>query len=611
MNEKPEIKVGKLPIITKFIYTLGVLPTSYLMSMTYQEQVTWLYNYLQTKVIPTIDGNAEAVKELQTLFELLRTYVNSYFDNLDVQEEINNKLDEMVEDGTLQEIVASYLETKALFCFDTLEDMKQATNLINGSYARTLGYYEINDGGGATYKITDGESETEYQEVLESGLFASLIIENEIDLKQIGSIKNNYIDNIFDIALGLSNIINISDEYKFQSNHRLKNNITINFNTSKIISESLTLFDINNCENIIINGNNCVFDLNETGNQLFYCDIDHTCKNIILKDFSVINREQLPSYNAPIRIYGCNNGLIENINVKDYGYSAYNYVTGQLCYDILVMNSSFVTIRNCNLEHGSIAIYTSGSNNLLIDNIKAKNFSSDGIYIRNGSNNIILSNCLIDNTKQGIAAYGNNIKLLNNSIFNCSLVGIFLRVMNNSIINNNYINNCNYSIQDMLYSDLEQEGVSNDTITISNCIFENATNSSDGILLRSSKNIIFDNCKFIENSSKASSILLSGYAQYIDITNSFFNNKYETPINTAIHMTTYGAYNNCHNFKNNKFINYQYGFNSYIPSSNLNASAGNYISCANNSGYNLEGMTTGNGISNRFTISNNNLFTIE
>ena len=54
MNDKPEIEVGKLPVITKFIYTLGVLPTSYLMSMTYQEQVTWLYNYLQTKVIPTI-----------------------------------------------------------------------------------------------------------------------------------------------------------------------------------------------------------------------------------------------------------------------------------------------------------------------------------------------------------------------------------------------------------------------------------------------------------------------------------------------------------------------------------------------------------------------------
>lgn len=105
MNEKPEIEIGKLPVISKFIYTLGVLPTSYLMSMTYQEQVTWLYNYLMTQVIPNINTTNEAVQELQTLYELLRQYVNDYFDNLDFQEKVNNKLDEMVQDGTLEEII--------------------------------------------------------------------------------------------------------------------------------------------------------------------------------------------------------------------------------------------------------------------------------------------------------------------------------------------------------------------------------------------------------------------------------------------------------------------------------------------------------------------------
>ena len=110
MNEKPEIEVGNLPVITKFIYTLGVLPTSYLMSMTYQEQVTWLYNYLQTQVIPLLNTESAAIQELQTLYELLRTYVNDYFDNLDVQEEINNKLNEMSEDGTLTNLIKNYVD---------------------------------------------------------------------------------------------------------------------------------------------------------------------------------------------------------------------------------------------------------------------------------------------------------------------------------------------------------------------------------------------------------------------------------------------------------------------------------------------------------------------
>ena len=105
MNDKPTIEVGKVPIITKFIYTLGVLPTSYLMSMTYQEQVTWLCNYIQQTLIPQINEDVEAIQELQNLYELLRTYVNDYFDNLDVQEEINNKLDEMVSDGTIDDII--------------------------------------------------------------------------------------------------------------------------------------------------------------------------------------------------------------------------------------------------------------------------------------------------------------------------------------------------------------------------------------------------------------------------------------------------------------------------------------------------------------------------
>ena len=110
MNDKPEIEVGKLPVITKFIYTLGVLPTSYLMSMTYQEQVTWLYNYLQTQVIPAINTDVEAVQELQSLYELLRTYVNDYFDNLDVQEEINNKLENMADDGSLTTLIENYVD---------------------------------------------------------------------------------------------------------------------------------------------------------------------------------------------------------------------------------------------------------------------------------------------------------------------------------------------------------------------------------------------------------------------------------------------------------------------------------------------------------------------
>lgn len=51
----------------------------------------------------------DTVNSYITQFNELYTYVHDYFDNLDVQEEINNKLDDMADDGTLGDILAEYL----------------------------------------------------------------------------------------------------------------------------------------------------------------------------------------------------------------------------------------------------------------------------------------------------------------------------------------------------------------------------------------------------------------------------------------------------------------------------------------------------------------------
>ena len=66
----------------------------------------WFCNFLQEKVIPAVNNNADALAEVQNLMTQLQEYVDNYFENLDVQEEINNKLDEMAESGELTEIIA-------------------------------------------------------------------------------------------------------------------------------------------------------------------------------------------------------------------------------------------------------------------------------------------------------------------------------------------------------------------------------------------------------------------------------------------------------------------------------------------------------------------------
>lgn len=76
------------------------------------QELTTAYNTFTENVtdeINTFEHNVnETVAEYIEKFETLYNYVHDYFDNLDVQEEINNKLDEMVEDGTLESLLSAY-----------------------------------------------------------------------------------------------------------------------------------------------------------------------------------------------------------------------------------------------------------------------------------------------------------------------------------------------------------------------------------------------------------------------------------------------------------------------------------------------------------------------
>ena len=105
------------------------------------------------KIINSENTLGTQMENVTNAFIDLQNYVNNYFDNLDVQDEINNKLNEMAQDGTLQEIIAEYLNTKSLLGFDNVSDMINSENLIEGSYAETFGFHNINDGGSKKYKI--------------------------------------------------------------------------------------------------------------------------------------------------------------------------------------------------------------------------------------------------------------------------------------------------------------------------------------------------------------------------------------------------------------------------------------------------------------------------
>lgn len=76
-----------------------VLPLVYDDSLSYYELLCKVVHYLNN-VIQAVNEDTAEIDNLKTLFAELKEYVDNYFENLDVDEAINNKLDEMVEDGT-------------------------------------------------------------------------------------------------------------------------------------------------------------------------------------------------------------------------------------------------------------------------------------------------------------------------------------------------------------------------------------------------------------------------------------------------------------------------------------------------------------------------------
>lgn len=237
------------------------IPAVYDNTMTYYEELCALIKYLQDVVIPALNHNAEAVTTIATAVEQLQKYVEDYFKNLDVQEEINNKLDAMAEAGTLQEIIGDYLNATAVWGFNSVADMKASTNLIDGSFAHTLGYYAKNDGGSATYKIRKITNDDVVDEatIIEIGdaqnsLIAELIT-NEYCLQQFGC----YGDGTHDDTTGFARAVACA---------KLNNKPVVGVKGSTyLISQSIQV------DNIDIDLKDSTVKTNETINELFKINI--------------------------------------------------------------------------------------------------------------------------------------------------------------------------------------------------------------------------------------------------------------------------------------------------------------------------------------------------
>jgi len=78
-------------------------------AITNYELISKVVEYLN-QVISNENLTEEKMLELITAYNNLKNYVDEYFTNLDVQEEINTKLDQMAQDGSLTNLIKEYVD---------------------------------------------------------------------------------------------------------------------------------------------------------------------------------------------------------------------------------------------------------------------------------------------------------------------------------------------------------------------------------------------------------------------------------------------------------------------------------------------------------------------
>ena len=236
-------------------------------ALTDYELLCLVVKYLND-VIKNSNEQNESIMNLYNAFITLQDYVNDYFDEK-FPELVNNKIDELVEDGTFESMLNDALHL--IRVYNTYTEMIAASSgFVPYMKIRTLGYYEINDGGGAYYYVTDTESTDEYQIEIGDYYLTLVYDNNEINIKQFGC----KVDGVTDDTTALKNAIS-------QLNNKAISNYTLIIPAITCISEELDFevqgitlkgYNINKC-GIKLIGANTFIKFGHTGENLHEMNI--------------------------------------------------------------------------------------------------------------------------------------------------------------------------------------------------------------------------------------------------------------------------------------------------------------------------------------------------
>ena len=307
-------------------------------------------------------------------------------------------------DGSIAEQLNN-INKKKPYYFNTVADMKDA-NLQIGDIAITLGYYKINDCGGAKYIIK--ETTSLYNEELNNSKVAELIYEYEHNPFQFGA----YCDGSHDDAFAIRNGINFLNACHGGTLNLLNGYIYL----IKTRATTNTFFYLKDQCDIV--GKSTLKIADNFGDWNFFFSKDSEINKLTLKDFTI---DENSIGNPPTEHTG-ESGKIRTI---------FRLINNTVDYWLKDLTFNNLTINDC---LGTWQYEFEGKcENVKIENCKINyndtynvNYDRTSVYL--GINNCYFMNNILngsDNARTGIELHGHNIVCANNIITNYSS-GIYI-----------------------------------------------------------------------------------------------------------------------------------------------------------------------------------------
>ena len=130
--------------------------------------------------------------------------------------------------------------------FDTVADMKASTDLVAGDYARTGGFYALNDGGGALYKITDTGTANEMDVISVGDLYAEIILPEVASPEMFGAYGDGSHDdtNAWNKAVSVGRNVKAFEKTYLVSTIEVTNDIDIDCGNASFVCSGTRLFNI-------------------------------------------------------------------------------------------------------------------------------------------------------------------------------------------------------------------------------------------------------------------------------------------------------------------------------------------------------------------------------